>query len=166
MELKTRYIYPSGISVGSINYIQTVKASKDKQIEKLYLSYISNPTLIEDIDFKLEVYLTALKTIRHFHNFFNVNLYKNKYVHGNVLEYLCDTLDFIGTGKRKFHSSIWANTLSDIQLVETMNKERPVKLSYEKIINENKVNDLLNKWVSYPNGTEDLLFFLYLMFSH
>lgn len=91
--------------------------------------------------------------------FMEYNLQYNKLVHGEVLDFLVDTLEFINGDNRSLSIETWGNYLD--QKAKT-----PAKVPDDRRINVSYAgNNYIEKWLRRPNGFSDLASTVIIMFG-
>ena len=82
-------------------------------------------------------------------------------------EFILDTIRYIGTGKRKMSMSTWSTLITDHP--EGSASEEDEADFFTKAFSENnvptRIDNMIQKWCSYPGGLNDLMYTLNLLFG-
>lgn len=163
-------IYPNGIVSGYFgqNDSTSIYVESDNDVNILFQEYIANPAVVNQFDFKTRLVKTALKLMRDSKRFFIHNVTKNDFVPPPVKDFLLDTLKYIKTGRREVAISICKHSLISATHASNVYRFKSNKLHLvDELSSDSDIDgiELLAKWVSLPNGIEDLIWFTKLIFS-
>lgn len=165
-------LFPRGfIARGSVN--APLPQPNSPLFKNVVTEVDGNPALNEIFDISREGVVNlmaweyrsrALKTMAKLYGNFHLWVYsqavQNPYCYDMAFEFLCDTLDYIITGKRRLSVQTWLELLQEhteqrISIDHYGRYEKDIKPRLEKIgMDENA----LAKWCQRPEGFTDLLF--------
>ena len=173
-----RFVYQTDLSLADAP-VSTIVPNPD--VETLYAKYIRNSAETLGFSFRKLVWITALHA-------FGTNNFRYWYeqqhlspragdMHRRFLE---DTLKFIVTGRREFdvvgtwNTLVTLNDTTDragrvtdcsLQYLDDLRASYP--LSEENVRPANYIDtvDVIQRWCSQPNGVEDLLLSLHVLFG-
>lgn len=169
MESNKRCIYPNSIVSGYYGVVDTpIYVEYDQEVETLFQEYQANPAVIKRFDFKMRVAKVSLRLMRDLKRFFINNLRKNDFVSPVVKEFMLDTLRYVKTGNREIPISICKHTVLSATKVTNAYVFNSLKKNFLEELEadtESNGHDLLIKWLSLPNGIEDLIWFNKLIFA-
>lgn len=169
MVLNKLFIYPNGIRTGYLgdNHSDSFYIDNDFETNKLFQEYIANPSVINHFEFKTRLIKNLLKLMRDCKRFFIYNILNNNFVSPPVKEYLLDTLKYIKTGSREVPVSICKHGLISAKGNDTYTFNSRKMTFVEELKNDSELDgiELLSRWVSLPNGIEDLVWFIKLLFA-
>lgn len=151
-----------------------VTLPSNENVESLYRSYISHAASMTDFDFRRKVLITALSAFGTplFDYWFMQQLHSPSCgdMHRRFLD---DTLKFISEGRREVSISTWLSLLnfSDEGEVNFNLSERAAEHfgistgGYNRHSKNTSLVDNIQMWTSQPNGFEDLLCTLHVLFG-
>ena len=138
--------------------IENVKSGDPELVELLNTVQIQRLTNVSS-DHKLQIIDCAKRLFNDFDLFVKYNVLSNNLVHGKVLDFLVDTVDFVNGGIRELPITTWANYLDQ-------DKKRPAVVPDRRNLTLNITGpNYIAKWIRQPNGFEDLVSTLILMFG-
>ena len=159
----------------------------DLSITNIFRTYVENPDIIKDFDFVESIFKTAkvIFNTKSFYNWCSIQT-ENPYFTAIHKKFILDTLSFLDTGKREISISSWSNlieikpiTYQDKSTVfnykdyfKNSNPLEPVSarpLTIEESLNLcpwSSIDGLIVQFVKQPNGVEDLLYFLNIVFGN
>lgn len=158
---------------------KTAQMSYNHTVESLWSQLIKQETRMSNFEFRKKVYdeaLTAFGT-RDFFSWYRVQRFSQFYG-ANQRDFLEDTLHFILNGRRKIRIETWLALLSNPAQQDVVREaekplvkqffglddfDRPTNPSYHENIDLLKV---LHKWRSQPNGDDDILGTLHVLFGN
>lgn len=110
-------------------------------------------------DHKLQIIDCAKRLFGDFDKFVQYNVLSNNLVHGKVLDFLVDTVEFIDGGVRELSIETWSNYLDQAP-------KRPAHIPDRRNVTLNLTGpNYIAKWIRQPNGFADLVSTLILMFG-
>jgi len=141
--------------------------ASNSHVEVLYAQYIKRSTNTGSFEFRRQVLSTALFAFGTFR-------FKSWYLSQHQSppcgdlhnRFLTDTLKFISTGKREMSLETWAALLSMSDEGNSIGLPSPYSeefFNYDHYIN---LVDVLQEWCCKPNGLEDLLGTLHILFGN
>jgi hypothetical protein len=143
-------------------------------IEALYSAYIKRTVKTNDFNYREAVYKAAFDAFgtKDFHDWFKAQ-YKSPAAGQLHSDFLADTLEFIMRGRRDMPLENWASLLvitdegNNIgpypeKAKEFFGTKTPTSKPYG---NRTNMVDILQDWCSKPNGFEDLLGTLHILFG-
>jgi hypothetical protein len=151
-----------------------LKLPDNHEVEALYASYIKQAPSVTSVDFRLRIIRAALAAFGSddFGNWI-IQQYQCPAVGTMHRRFIDDTLRYIHTGRREMSPMTWA------EIIEITNNDKASEYSKEvrayfgdtsyaanPFNNSIKVVDLIQMWVSVPNGIEDLLLTLHVLFGN
>lgn len=162
-------IYPTGI-VSYKNH-EHEDFQPCKLIENLWVKYETRNRDFHSRDFYAEAFRTIYAFFEPYHGFNAFLELQNKLVPVNktVQRFLNDTVKFIETGKRDAEVSTWVYLIH-----ESVTQPQETKAGYgqqqDKPVFKGKLSDdidtqFLAKWVAQPNGFNDLMWTLRILFG-
>lgn len=138
---------------------------EDREIEALMRKYLGGNEWVDWAVRRNELHACSF-IYGDFANWVDLQLTKNPYVYDMSLDFLLDTLGFIAIGERRMHPNNWKELLEVRPVVRpsTANQSRATLLP-ESIKNSIDWDNVINQWVSQPNGFDDLVFSTYVFFG-
>lgn len=108
---------------------------------------------------KLNFINVAKRLFNDFDRFIQYNIVGNNLVHGKSLDFIIDTVEFINGGVRVLDINTWLNYLD----FET---KKPSKALDPRVVELNSTgSNYIGKWIRQPNGFEDLVSTLSILFG-
>lgn len=148
--------------------------TENYEVEALYESYLRNTGECTGIAFRTRILKAAMHAFggKRF-DYWYAQQYQSPAVGDTHRRFLDDTLRFINSGKREMSPMTWA------EIIEIKNDDQARQFSKETFVffgntgfaanpfNKNSdLLDVLQMWVSVPNGIEDLLLTLHVLFGN
>lgn len=137
----------------------------DESVELLYKVFIDQSTNTRSWPFYRSVLLNAQRLFGDLQLWFQ-DQESNPNIVGYNRQFLTDTLNFIECGKRELSVHSWADLVSKGGLNHHAHAV-PQRLTDNRatLLSSDSSLVLLQKWVAQPNGFEDLLTTLHLLFG-
>lgn len=145
-----------------------------RPLSELYNLWLGNRNCLRDFDNREKVIKLA-KVLFSNPSFFKwIQLQTD---HGHISDlhntFLIDTLEYLTTGQRQLEISQWVGlieksiktTATKVDIARFFDRELYGSMGYDKLL-PSTVNDILDIWVRKPNGFEDLLISLYVIFGN
>ena len=142
-----------------------------KEVDDLYEEWSKNNTLIKTIEFREKIIKAAKNAFNNIsiYNWLNIQKYANTVTSTHV-NFISETIGFVLGFPRSIQTSQW------IRLLEVSEKAQSINLDIDKYFNKNNIQnqvkfssslltDFIVTWVSQPNGFEDMLLSLYVIFG-
>tara|TARA_B100002019_G_C21274081_1_gene604144 strand:+ start:1511 stop:2053 length:543 start_codon:yes stop_codon:yes gene_type:complete len=138
----------------------------DPEVSQLWSEYVNPNIPTYDWVFRKRVLSVAMRLFQD-HDWFR-DQERNANLHGYNYGFVVDTMRFIATGKRKMSLSIWS------ELVTHEHTQKKDVSKRHEIIDLLKAHSLflatppvgmLQKWCSHPEGIDDLLWSLNILFG-
>lgn len=123
-----------------------------KTVQLHRLSHVSS-------DHKLQLIDCAKRLFNDFDTFVKYNVLSNNLVNGKILDFLVDTVEFVNGGVRELPITTWANYL------DTATKHAALIPDRRNLTLNITGPNYIAKWIRQPNGFEDLVSTLILMFG-
>lgn len=138
----------------------------DESVEVLYKALLDSTTNTRSWPFYRAVLLNAMRLFGDFEDWLREQRLNSNIV-GYNREFLADTLEFIQTGRRGMPVLTWYDLVTE---GGHGHHAQAISQQLLKARAGNKVTDasiqLIQKWVTQPNGLEDLLTTLHLLFGN
>ncbi len=163
--MKTLLIYPRGYTTGSADAPIRQLSSGDLVVDSLY-DYLGgsrgNP---KNWNYHSQVLDLALVLFGDFQEWFD-NQLSNPALKGSHREYLLDTAAFINGERRRMSHASWSFILDEIhQSADSVNFIRHNE-STKYLKKELTTIQILQQWCSRPEGINDLLTTMHVLFGH
>lgn len=142
-----------------------------KEVDDLYEEWSKNNTLIKTMEFREKIIKAAKNAFNNIsiYNWLNIQKYANTVTSTHV-NFISETIGFVLGSPRSIQTSQW------IRLLEVSEKAQSINLDIDKYFNKNNIQnqvkfssslltDFIVIWVSQPNGFEDMLLSLYVIFG-
>ena len=137
----------------------------DESIELLYKQMVDASTNTRSWPFYRNVLTNALRLFGDFRSWVD-DQRGNPNIVGYNRNFLADTLAFIDTGKRELPVPTWIDLVSEGGASHHAHAVPPRLLENGQLLASSESSlQLLQKWISQPNGLEDLLNTLHLLFG-
>ena len=158
--------YPRGFLRRLNRVVDAPVTDGDAAIDELYNIYLSGKVNHQGWGFRKEVINAAARLLRNFPMFIQMQR-DNPYLYGYNYDFLQDTVNYIATGRRQLSVQAWKELMFEHMPPSGDYKTRsrfvvlPEAVPY---INKN-VDEVVSQWCSHPNGIEDLLLTLVMIFG-
>ncbi len=160
------YVYPR-LYTSRLPEGEGVQVSQgDQSVELLYKSMIDRNTNTRSWPFYRAVLTNALRLLGDFKTWVREQQ-ENPNIVGYNREFLNDTLNFIKTGQRALPVLTWYDLVTEggeghhaHAIPQRLRESQPVLKASDASV------QLLQQWISQPNGLEDLLTTLHLLFGN
>lgn len=163
--MKTTTLYPRGYIAGDDGAATVVVSSGDLVADALFDSYAKTKGRPITMGLYDKVFEYALLQFGDFDAWLDMQL-SNPLIVGPYREYLIDTMNFIGGSARLMHQSSWQFVLkpmdiknSDVRIVRHLE-------SRKYLTRGTTTTQILQKWCSRPEGFNDLVNTLHVLFGH
>lgn len=108
---------------------------------------------------KLQFIDIAKRLFGDFDAFVNYNSVENPLIHGKDLDFLIDTVEFVNGGVRTLDINTWFNYLDQTP-------KKPAPIPDTRVISVSRTgSNYIAKWLRQPNGFQDLVSTLTIMFG-
>lgn len=145
---------PEGIGSGQVE--------GDSELMVLWDIYMTCKLDTTTWGFRKRVVNTAMRLFENFGSWVG-DQNSSPNVVGYNADFLADTLNFIETGKRKLHPLQWLDIVNETAEIATVDDNHTVAGGNYKGLTF--THDVLQKWMSWPLGFEDLMLSLYIFFG-
>jgi hypothetical protein len=160
--MNTYMIYPRCFTTRLPNGQKSDTSEGDAQLTALWDLYVNKKVDTDTWSFRKDVLACALRLFKDFRNW-TADQSENPNIVGYNLEFLKDTLNYIATGVRRMGVPAWLELCTEIDQVSTIARgsrlsdiKNPVLLS---------TTHAVQQWCSWPNGFEDLLYTMQVLFG-
>jgi hypothetical protein len=151
-------------------YIKRLPADKganalskgDAELMTLWDLYMNSQVDTTTWGFRKRVLAVAIRLFDHFPDFVN-DQSNSPLVVGYNLDFLKDTLNYIETGVRRIGVLQWLELVSEIDEVSTVDTGQHLNLATYRGLR--CTADTITKWWSWPEGFEDSLLSLFVLFG-
>lgn len=172
------FVHPTAIMTYRVNDHDDKRnaISANSTVEALYASYIKQTVRTGDFTFRKQILLAAFEAFGtpDFMYWFNTQYTKNPAAGTIHNDFLVDTLKFLTFGRRDMSLETWASLVqitdegNNIGSMPSEAKEffgisEPGKRRY---VNDSNMIDIVKRWCSQPQGLEDLLGTLHILFGN
>lgn len=160
-------MYPRGYSGGQASpSVVTDTREGDPEVVQLFERYTGPEARSTDWEFRKQVIKAAIRLLGGSGNWF-VKQDINPMVQDYNYQFLADTLKFIATGRRDIHVVAWQDLLTHApnQPLKTLEGRHELGDRIREFGHVVSVEALIQKWCSQPNGFDDLMFSMHLMFG-
>ncbi|QVD49178.1 hypothetical protein LUCX_108 [Xanthomonas phage vB_XciM_LucasX] len=142
-----------------------VVSEGDQSIELLYLTSLDKGTNIKGWPFQRQVLINALRLFGDLKDWFGDQL-TNPNLVGHNRQFIEDTYNFITTGQRALPVTTWYDLVEEGGLRHQAHAIPQSLLDSKKLLESTALSlELLQQWVQRPNGVEDLINTLHLLFG-
>lgn len=164
-------VYPRGymLPLGPVDdaSCKNARVPGDEEVITLYTLYMNQNVNTDSWSYRKRVLIAARRLFKNFHTFAGMQV-KNEYLYGMNYDFLQDTYNFILEGKRKTHPTNWMGLF--IEHPEPRPQDIPARFSKHtphKVLSVYlTVEDILAAWCARPNGFEDMVCTLYVLFGN
>lgn len=140
-------------------------------VEGLWKGLTNGNSYISNESFREAILISALNAFgtKNFYEWIDLQI-NNQYLGNDHVRFINDTFNFIKTGQRSLNIAFWLQLLAG----NNDNNGNRVKVNLDNFFPSNRplhlrdttlVKDIIIKWVSQPNGFEDLLGSLHILFG-
>jgi hypothetical protein len=163
-----RSVYPRGFDTvqpnGSLKLTITT-VDGDSEVTQLYNQHMTKHGEYRSWAFQSAVLRAAKRLIgRSLLDWVEVQN-RNKYLNGNAIRFLADTLRFIDTGRREISNINWLPLLTNMPQEDLLQNRKFVLTPAHIAIARKCGNNFLKEWLDAPGGYEDLLVTLYILYG-
>lgn len=138
--------------------IENVRSGDPELVQLLHTVQLNRLSNVSS-DHKLQLIDCAKRLFGNFDTFVQYNVLSNNLVHGKVLDFLIDTVEFIDGGIRELSVETWTNYLDQVP-------KKPSQVPDRRNVTLNLTGpNYIAKWIRQPNGFADLVSTLILMFG-
>ena len=138
--------------------IENARSGDAELVDLLKLIQINRLSNISS-QHKLQFIDIAKRLFNEFDRFIDYNIANNNLVHGKYLDFIIDTVEFINGGIRSMDIHFWLNYLDfETKKASPTDKPRVVELNLTGA-------NYIGKWLRQPNGFEDLVATLTILFG-
>lgn len=153
--------YPSGYAIptdkpSSTGKLEFVDVAADSQIKALYEELMFKNGARGGWEFEQRVIRRCSQLFGNFHQWLRLQLIANDSVYDLNLEFLYDTVDYIGSGKRKYDLKTWRGIVAENPepIIGIANETRLAKFQSSGI---GHLPNYMGHWCSHPEGILDML---------
>lgn len=151
---------------------RTGQPNPSKRVSDLYQAYIDHPNLYDKFDFREDVIQAAYEIFGtdEFDSWFR-RQFTSPAISDLHSKYLDETLHYIETGERVTKNLMWARLLDGSAVTnkpERISEDAKAFFFYPSGTRRNHNSDLegvLQQWLSYPNGLDDLISTMMVLFG-
>lgn len=158
------YVYPRHYTSRRFDGDEVVVSSGDESVEMLFASYLDRSVNIASWDFRRAILLHAKRLFGDLHEWFRLQLH-NPNVVGYNQAFVLDTVGYLKTGQRQMSVTTWFDLIQEGGKGHTANAVPTALQGHKGELTSSSSDELLQTWVSKPNGFEDLLNTLHLLFG-
>lgn len=158
------YVYPRHYTSRRFDGDEVVVSSGDESVEMLFTSYLDRTVNISSWDFRRGILLHAKRLFGDLHEWFRLQL-NNPNVIGYNRTFILDTVEYLKTGRRQLSVSTWFELIQEGGKGHTANAVPTALQGHKGDVTSFSSDELMQKWVSMPNGFEDLINTLHLLFG-
>lgn len=158
-------IYPRGFTTGRADAPNRQVSAGDLVVDSLYDYLASSQGRPKNWKFQAQITDVALIHFGDFHEWLDTQI-SNPHLSGPRREYLIDTINFINGKPRQMNSSGWMFVLEDLQLRAEQVNIRRYHESSQYLEKGLTTVQILQKWCERPEGINDLITTLYVLFGH
>lgn len=138
--------------------VDLVRGGDPELVEILKRAQINRSANLSSDD-KLKIIDIAKRLFGNFDQFIQYNIVDNNLVHGKSLDFIVDTVEFINGSLRSLDINIWTNYLD-------FTTKKPSSKIDRRLVELNSTGtNYIGKWLRQPNGFEDLLATLTILFG-
>lgn len=143
------------------------------EVDKLYADFMRKPSNASRFDWRENFFKVAVKAfgVDDFTLWYQAQ-HRNPSASDTHARFLADCLQFVNTGRRDVHASTWLQLLSIIEHESDIGALPQIALDYFGITaasprgsRQVTVRDMIQSWCSQPNGFEDLVVSLHILFG-
>lgn len=161
----TIYVYPRLYTSRCDGGESVVVSEGDQSVELLYKQFIDQSTNTNTWAFARTALINALRVFGDFRDWLS-DQQSNPNIVGYNRQFLVDTLNFIETGKRELSVHSWIDLVSEGGASHHAHAVPQRLLDSKQLLASSEASlELLQKWISQPNGLEDLLNTMHLLFG-
>lgn len=157
-------IHPRLYATASPSGQNVVVSEGDSTVVTLYELYVNRLVNTTQWQYRKRVLEAALRLFGRFDNWLYVQS-DNAQVRGYNIEYILDTLNFIRTGRRELSNETWIELLHEQDDVQQGSLDAPGPKSFFALQAGEDTSQLLQRWCSHPNGFQDLVCTLHVLFG-
>lgn len=138
--------------------VELVRTGDPELVELLKIAQISRLSSMSSDD-KLKFIDIAKRLFGDFDQFVQYNIVNNNLIHGKTLDFIIDTVEHINGGVRSLDINLWMNYLD----FET---KKPNENLDRRLVELNSTGtNYIGKWLRQPNGFQDLVATLTILFG-
>ena len=149
-----RVAYPSDDD----DYEYQSTESGDVQLNTLYQMFLTNSVDTDSWAYRKSVLDTAIRFFGDIQQWLTLQA-QNPCLYGNNYDFLCETLSFVKTGRRRLSVLNW------IELMYPLPGPIPQGVGTRTLTYEGSTEDFIAQWCSQPAGFEDMLCTLRVLFG-
>lgn len=138
--------------------------SFDQEVESLFQIWHKRAVNTDGWSYRSRVIDCALRLLGDFHRFASLNASKNPHLYDENYDLLVETLHFIHTGERPI-SVITRKELLTTNPLSRLGVATPRRLEALNLGSESNFENVIQQWVSWEGGFDDLLLTMHAMFG-
>ncbi|MCO6704706.1 hypothetical protein [Streptomyces sp. CHB9.2] len=158
-------LYPRGFIAPS-DRMDISRVSGSADVNTLYTALIEGTVDRNGWTFQKRALRVAMGCFSNFALFLNTQK-NNPFLYGYNYEFLLDTLKYIQTGRRRVSVQNWLALLTENPKPSNDYRERnaskEIREFYQKV--GTAPSKVVSEWISHPEGLNDLVISLYIMFG-
>lgn len=135
------------------------------EVVKLYKEFTGPGAQVKNWQFRSRVIKLAVKLISGRSNWF-IGIDSDTSVQEYNYEFILDTVRFIATGKRKISIHSWPMLISHHPEDGTPEEHADIRKLFHTLALTTNHTDLIQRWCTQPNGIDDLMFSLNILFGN
>lgn len=164
-------LYPRGYMANPVEADSAIRSeynvvpvAYDQEVIYFYETYVGRLVSLDSWNFESAVMLKAARLFGNFYQWLVLNVAGNDHIYDLSLDFLVDTVNYICGGERSMHIHTWIELL----------QERPVAVrgcaSVHRLHSRIKqtpdqLKNWMSCWLSRPEGFEDMLLTMNLLFG-
>lgn len=141
-----------------------VRSNGDPDVNKLFDDLMQHREPVHSWEFRRRALLVAMNMFNEFYRW-AMEQQNNADISGYNYDFLLDTLGYINTGKRGALTTVnWLSLVDEEkQVSRSTHAFRAVPLPLGNF--SNNAEEVVARWCSHPNGIEDMVVSLYVLFG-
>lgn len=138
----------------------------DPRVHALFVEFTNFPKRAVTWDFQKRVIDIAQELFEGEYSWF-VRQDSNALLKDQNYAFVLDTVRYIATGRRKFSIHTWPALVTyDVPVIsESVAGRRDIYFLMESLHVPTKTNDFIQRWLSWPDGFNDMVYTLHLLFG-
>lgn len=138
----------------------------DPRVHALFVQFTNEPKKAVTWEFQSKVVTLAQELFEGEYNWF-IRQDSNALMKDQNYAFVLDTIRFIATGRRKFSIHTWPALVSyEVPLIsESVQGRREIFFLMEQLAVPTQTNAFLQRWLSWPDGFNDLVYTMHLLFG-
>lgn len=152
---------------GNLTNLSNQQVPGDRELETLYRLCVYRQANVDGWTYRERVLQTALRLFGNFSAWVLLQE-RNPYLYGTNYDFLQDTYQFIRTGQRNCSTFSWIEIMDEQPPANPGRRAHLRNLDLGKLLPDTAAgltHEVLAKWCSQPDGFEDMLFSLHVLFG-